>query len=250
MKISAVVLTKNEEAHLATCLSSLSFCDEIILIDNNSIDKTVEIAKKHGVTVYTRALSGNFAAQRNFGLSKAKGDWILFIDADETVTEQLRESIQNALKNTGNSAFYLKRRDFWWGRELKYGETSTVRTDGLVRLVRKDSGKWVGSVHETFQTSGPTSRLEGFIDHHPHPTVSEFIAEVNFYSTLRAKELKKQGKRAGLLQIVAYPKGKFIYTYFVKRGFLDGPAGFAYAFFMSFHSFLVRAKLYQYRTLS
>ena len=250
MKISAVVLTRNEEAHLSKSLNSLSFCNEIVIIDNNSTDQTVEIAKKHGAAVYTRALNGDFSAQRNFALSKVVGDWILFIDADEIVSDELIGKIQGAVNNKEISAYYLKRRDFWWGKELKYGETATVRNKGLIRLIKKNSGKWAGAVHEMFQTSGPTAKLEGFINHYPHPTVAEFITDVNSYSTLRARELAKQGKTVGVFQIVTYPKLKFLYTYFIKRGFLDGPAGFAYAFFMSFHSFLVRSKLYLYRKLS
>jgi hypothetical protein len=104
-------------------------------------------------------------------------------------------------------------------------------------------------VHEEFKVTSYELRvtsLKGYLNHYPHPTVKEFLQEVNFYSTLRAKELFAQGKKTGIFAILFYPLGKFILTYFLKMGFLDGPPGFAYAFFMSFHSFLVRVKLYQY----
>ncbi|MEO6509090.1 MAG: glycosyltransferase family 2 protein [Patescibacteria group bacterium] len=242
--ISAVVLTRDEEENIARCLRSLSFCDEIIVVDNLSSDNTVEIAKEHKAKIFTRELKDNFAEQRNFGLEKATGKWILFIDADEEVSPELMKEVRRL--EEGVDAFYLRRRDFWWGKELKYGETSGVRHYGMIRLVKRNSGSWDNPVHEVFKTSGTTARLSSFINHYPHPTIKEFLRKINYYSTLRAKELLKQKQKVGTFQVFAYPFGKFLSTYFLQLGFLDGAAGFAYSFFMSFHSFLVRAKLYQY----
>lgn len=101
-------------------------------------------------------------------------------------------------------------------------------------------------MHEEFVCQGLVGRLESLLNHYPHPTVKDFLKEINYYSTLRAKELLEQRKSANIFSIIFYPLGKFVFTYFLKLGFLDGPAGFGYAFMMSFHSFLVRAKLYQY----
>lgn len=259
--LSAVVLTKNEEANIKRCLKSVDCCDEIIVIDDNSEDNTVKIAKEMGATVYQRALNSDFAAQRNFGLEKAKGDWILFIDADEEVTLELkREIIKMTSPLTLDPfplvAFSIKRRDFFWGKEMKYGETQKIRNNGLIRLVKKDSGQWTGKVHEEFIIQSATRRTEfkirkfkNYLNHYPHPTVKDFLQEINFYSTLRAKELKAQGKKTYVFEIILFPLGKFMLNYFLKLGFLDGPSGFAYAFFMSFHSFLVRTKSYQYWNL-
>lgn len=249
MKISAVVLTKNEQMNIERCLKSISFCDEIIVIDDNSDDKTVELAKKYKAVVHKRELEGDFASQRNFGMKKAAGEWILFVDGDEEVMEELKREINDKLQISNYSAYLLKRRDFWWGRELKYGETRKVSQEGLIRLLRKDSGKWVGKIHETFITNGPIVKLNFYLNHYPHPTLTEFIKEVNFYSTLRAKELFSQNKSPSILEIIFFPLGKFLLNYFIYLGFLDGPAGFAYAFMMSFHSFLVRSKLYQYKKI-
>jgi glycosyltransferase involved in cell wall biosynthesis len=177
-------------------------------------------------------------------MSKASGRWILFIDADEEISDELAKELKTL--DEGVDAYFLRRRDFWWGKELKYGETAKVRTNGLVRLVKKDSGSWKGPVHEEFSTQGRTSRLEGFINHYPHPSIKDFLNEINFYSTLRAKELAQLHTGVSAAQIILFPVGKFILTYFLRLGFLDGAPGFAYSFFMSFHSFLVRAKLYQY----
>lgn len=258
--LSVVVLTKNEEKSLEKCLKSLVFCDEIIIIDDFSTDKTIEIAKSYKAIIYKRALDGDFSAQRNFGIEKSRGEWVLFIDADEEVTTDLKNEIRSVVIPSERSesrdhnivAFYLKRRDWFWGREMKYGETKKVRNEGLIRLVKKDAGKWVGKVHEQFKIKNEKfkiKRLNYYINHYPHATVKDFLKEINSYSTLKAKELFENNKKTNIFEIIFFPFGKFLLNYFIYLGFLDGPSGFAYAFFMSFHSFLVRAKLYQYKRI-
>ena len=244
--LTGVVLTHNEEKNIEKCLSALSFCDEIVVVDDDSTDKTVEIAKKMKAKVVIQRSNGNFAQQRNYPLKEAKGDWILFVDADEIVTNELKKSINEAIKQDSPTAYYIKRRDFFWGKELSHGETSKARNKGIIRLVRKNSGVWRGLVHEEFIFSGESGILSGFLDHYPHQSLKEFIYDINTYSTTRAKELLQQGKQPRIMEIIFYPMGKFLLTYFIYLGFLDGPAGFCYAFMMSFHSFLVRAKVYQY----
>ncbi len=248
MKITAVILTRNEEKNLKRTIDSVLFCDEIVVIDDYSTDNTNVIAKKLGAKVYQRKLQGDFASQRNFGMTKAQGDWILFVDADEVISKELAGEIKSEIRNPKSEiqAYYIKRRDFFWGQELIYGEISKARNIGLIRLIKKGSKKWFGTVHEVFITAGKTQRLQFFLNHYPHPTLAEFLHSINIYSSLRAKELLWQGKNPNIIETILFPIGKFIYNYFIKLGFLDGPAGFTYAFMMSFHSFLVRAKLYQY----
>lgn len=242
--ISAVVLTKNEEKNIARCLASLQWCDEIIVIDDYSIDKTVEIAKKANATVYQRSLNGDFARQRNFGLTKAKNDWVLFIDADEVVSKDLADEMyqQTSQFLTRVNGFSVKREDVMWGRTLRFGEVGNIR---LVRLARRDKGEWVGKVHEVWQVTGPLSGLKHSLQHYPHRTVAEFLSEVNTYSTLRSQELFAQKRKTNFVEIVAYPKAKFFLNYIVKQGFRDGIPGLIVALMMSFHSFLVRGKLWQ-----
>lgn len=249
MKISAVVLTKNEEKNIERCLKSLDFCDEIIIIDDYSTDKTVEIVHKvHKVyKVFQRKLNNDFAAQRNFGLSKTNNEWVLFVDADEEISKELKKEIVSLFHGSvvNVNAFYLKRRDYFWNQELKYGEVKQIKQIGLIRLILKDSGKWMGSVHEVFHTANNVGQLNGFLNHYPHQTLKEFINDINNYSSIRSKELFNRGAKTNVFEIMFLPFFKFIYNYFFNLGFLDGPAGFTYAFMMSFHSFLVRAKLYQ-----
>ena len=248
MKLSAIILTHNSEETLARALESISFSDEIIAIDDYSSDSSKEIAKKYGAVVKERELEGDFAKQRNFGLEHAKGNWILFLDSDELISEALKAEILKviALDENGKShysAYRFKRRDFFWGKELHYGETLSRRKNGKIRLMKKNSGKWSGTVHEEFITTHPVSDFNGFIDHYSHESIATFLEKVNMYSSIRAKELKNSSVQFSTLKMIFYPLGKFIYTYVIKLGFLDGAAGFVYSFMMSFHAFLVRAKL-------
>lgn len=241
--ISALVLTKNEEKNILDCLKSLSWCDEVIVIDDNSQDKTTDIAKKTGAKVFIHSLEEDFAAQRNFGLEKAKGDWIFFVDADERVPQGLWYEIM-AKTNAPFSpyaGFYLKREDSLWGKKLLHGEIGNIK---ILRLAKKDAGKWAGKVHETWKIKEKTDVLQNPLIHYPHQSVKEFLQEINFYTDLRAKELHKKKVGVSWFAILFYPKAKFFVNYIVKGGFLDGLPGFIFALMMSFHSFLVRAKLW------
>lgn len=241
--ISAIILSKNEEKNIEACLDCLSWCDEKIVIDDHSTDKTVETAKRKGAKVFVRTLYNNFSDQRNYGLEKAKGDWILFIDADERISPALWYEIMAHSSESIEeySGFYIKRQDTMWGRVLKYGETGNIV---LLRLARKGAGIWEGQVHEKWNVKGKTGVLKNNLDHFPHQTVSEFLREINFYTDIRAEELFKKHVRSNWFAIIAYPMSKFVLNYYFKGGFRDGLQGLVFAFLMSFHSFLVRAKLW------
>ena len=242
MGISAVILTKNSSKTLRATLESVSFCDETLVIDDHSTDTTLTIAKATRAIVFTRALESDFAAQRNFGISKASHEWILFIDSDEVVTEELREEIQAAIRNVDVNGFFLKRRDVLWGKPVLYGETAEVR---LMRLAKKGSGKWTRPVHEVWNVTGIVGTLENPLMHLPHPTVADFLSDINSYSTINAMHFYKSGTRTSVWQIVGYPTAKFFQNYLVRQGFRDGMPGIIVALMMSFHSFLTRAKLWQ-----
>lgn len=244
--ISAVVLTKNEENNIIDCLESLEWCDEIIVVDDFSQDRTVEIIsnlKNKKITVFRRALNKDYSKQRNFGLSKAKYEWVLFVDADERASEYLRDEILKATSGRNNyDGYFIKRKDFMWGKELRYGETINIK---LLRLARKGKGEWYGRVHERWEVKETLGQLDAFLMHYPHQTISEFLREINFYTDIRARELFDNGTKASWFSILLYPKTKFFFNYFLKLGFLDGIQGLIIAILMSFHSFLVRAKLWK-----
>ena len=244
--ISVIILAKNEEKNIADCLKTIKWCDEIIVIDDNSIDNTAEISKKLNAKVYQRSLD-DFSKQRNFGLSKANSEWILFIDADERVSDGLIFEISNKIHQWADkiensySGFYINRTDVLWGQQLKYGETGSIK---LIRLARKNRGEWKGKVHEEWKVTGKIGSLKNPIIHYPHQTISEFLKEVNWYTTLRAKELFDQKVKVFFWSIIAYPIGKFLLDFIIKKGILDGQRGLITALIMSFHSFLVRGKLW------
>ena len=240
--ISGIVISKNEEENLEKCLKSLAFCDELIIIDDYSTDKTLAIAKKFNAKIYQRKLDENFSKQRNFGISKASFDWVLFLDADEIISDKLEKEILIAVKNSSYNGFYFRRIDFIWNGKISHGEILDLK---LLRLAKKSEASWTGFVHEKMVVNGRVEELKNPIYHYPHPTISDFLAGINFYSTLRAKELHAKQIKTNFFQIIFYPIGKFVRNFFIKLGFLDGEAGLVFAIMMSFHSFLVRGKLWQ-----
>ena len=243
MNISAIILTKNEGKNLGECIRALTFCEEIIVIDDYSSDKTVEIARGLGAKVFQRSLDGNFAAQRNFGLEKATNKWVLFIDSDERVSHELKEEIEKEVPAPNNShlGYFLKRDDYFFGKKLKFGETASV---SLLRLARKSAGKWMRSVHEVWEVQGRTKTLKNPLEHYPHQSLREFINDINFHSGLHAEANHQEGKHSSLVKILFWPKLHFFKNYFLKLGFLDGTEGFVLALMMSLHSFLAWSKLW------
>ncbi len=241
--ISVVILTKDEEKNIKDCIKSVEWCDEIIVIDDISTDKTVSIAEKMGAKVYKKDLDSNFSAQRNMGLSKAKGDWVFFVDADERVSSALWYEIMGRTTNQLDNikGFYIKRLDNMWGRNLTHGDTKGAK---FLRLAKKSAGEWFGTVHEEWRIEGATATLNNVLNHFPHQSVAGFINEINFYSSLRAKELHNKNTKVNFFSIVLYPNAKFIKDYVVLGGFMDGLPGFVHAVLMSMHSFLVRSKLF------
>jgi glycosyltransferase involved in cell wall biosynthesis len=240
--ISAVVLSKNEEKNIRDCLESLVFVDEILVIDDYSSDDTVKIAKKMGTKVLIRSLDDNWAQQRNFAMKFARGDWILFIDADERVPEKLAKEIKDVVANPrGREGFYFRRRDYIWGKTLGHGETGAIR---LLRLGRKGIGRWKRRVHETWVIEGATGCFKTPLDHHPHQSLREFVRDINRMSTLHARENYEEGKRSGVVKVLVMPIAHFVFNYFFRRGFFDGIHGFVVALLMSLHSFLSWSKLW------
>lgn len=239
MKLSAVVLTKNEEQNITACLKSLAWCTEIIVVDDASTDKTVALAKKLGAKIFKHTLNGDFAAQRNFGLECAKYDWVLFVDADEAVSKPLAKEIQRVIEDTDCVGFFIPRRDVWMGRTLEFGESRVE----LLRLARKTRA-WRRAVHETWEVEGEVGRLVNHLLHRPHPSLEDFVAHITKYSQMHAGENQREGKTAKLWKIVFYPIGKFIWGFIMRQGFRDGMHGLIYATVMSFHSFLAWSQLW------
>jgi glycosyltransferase involved in cell wall biosynthesis len=239
--LTGIVLAKNEAKNIEACLASLDFCDSLIVVDDNSTDDTVKIAKKMGATVYKHELGGDFAAQHNWILSQIKSTWVLFVDADEVITHPLSKEIKTAITKIEYKGFKIPRIDYLWGKKLTHGDLLNSK---VLRLARRGAGEWEGSVHERWNINGKVGVLKNPINHRPHSSMVEFLQHINEYSTLKAKEFYKKGRKTNVLEIVFVPIIKFKILYFWKLGFLDGTAGFVHAMTMAFYTFLVRGKLY------
>lgn len=244
--LSAIILTKNEEQNIINCIEAVLFCDEILVVDDNSEDRTVDLVnrlKNPKITIVSHPLENNFAQQRNFALSQVNNPWVLFVDADEIILNSLQYEILSHIHNSLdiNAGYFVKRIDTMWKKKLLHGEAGNIK---LLRLGKKDAGKWEGSVHEKWIISGKTEVLKHPLMHYPHQTLSEFLTEINTYTTIRAQELYKKGKKSSWWSIIVYTKAKFFVNYIFKQGFRDGVPGFVTAMLMSFHSFLVRGKLW------
>ncbi len=228
MNLTAVVLTKNEEKNIERCLGSVSFAGEILVVDDNSTDKTVEVAEKFGAKVYRHPLNDDFAQQRNFALSKAKYNWVLFVDADEVVPEKTKLEIISKIENPllGEVGYFIKRDNYFLGRKLRYGEASSVQ---LLRLAKKNCGRWRRKVHEYWDVKGKVGKLNNKIDHYFCDNLFSFIEKINWYSELHAKANREEGKKSSLFKILFYPLFKFFDNFVIKRGFLDGVFGFIFA---------------------
>lgn len=240
--LSIVVLTHNDESKIVDCLERLGFADELIVVDDKSNDRTVELARQFTDKISIRQLNKNFSNQRNFALNNVHSSWVLFIDSDELVSNALKNEILEAIKKKDVSGFYIKRFDYVWGKKMTHGELSQVR---LLRLARKEDGKWHGKVHETWKVIGKVDELTQSLLHVPHQNIREFVSDIDEYSTLRAEELQEKGIHVSFFHIICFPMAKFIQNYLIRQGYKDGIPGILYALMMSFHSFLVRAKLYQ-----
>lgn len=186
----------------------------------------------------------DFAAARNSELAKAKTEWVLFIDTDEKITEELKAEILTTINDPSSSvysAYYIPRLDTFLGRVLRHGETGDAK---FIRLSRRDFGTWQRPVHEVWMGSGRVGNLHSPILHRPHDSISSFLEKINSYSSIEAKYRFEQGIKSSLWKIVIYPLAKFKWNYFFKLGFLDGTPGAIMAIMMSFHSYLTWTKLY------
>ncbi len=247
--ISILLLTHNEELNLQknwNWLDKAKRINEIIVIDDNSDDETIEILKKLEtkrikVKIFERGLFNNFAEQRNFGITKTTNNWILWLDADEKPSNNLIRFL-NHIDNLEYKNYAFKRKDVFINHELNHGENANQY---FLRFFNKRHGCFTGAVHEIWQTSKEVKSKKIHIHHYSHQSLKSFIKKINFYSDIRAQELYDQNQKSSLFQIIFYPLGKFIQDYFFKLGFLDGTPGIIMALGMSFHSFLVRAKLWQ-----
>lgn len=240
MKISATIITRDEERNIARAIESLRCCDEIVVVDSGSSDLTLEIAKKLGARVVETIWRG-YASQKNFAAEAASHDWILSIDADEALSESLEADIWLLKKNgTHFAAYTMPRMAQYMGKWILH---SGWYPDRKVRLYNRRHARWVGDyVHESVAVDGTVGHLDGNLLHYTIQSFSEHLKTMDRYTTLAAEELVARNKSAGWRQLVVSPIWTFFRSYFLQRGFLDGMEGMAIAYMAMLYTFLKYAK--------
>lgn len=246
--ISLLLLTKNESENLKKNFNWLDECrtiNEIIVVDDNSTDDTIEItkklaSKKRSVQIFNRGLEDDFSSQRNFAISKTTNDLVLWLDADEYPSKKLIRYLNHIDKHQYNN-YSFKRHDIFLKHTLNHGETAYLK---FTRLFNKNFGKFEGQVHENWISVKQLKDTNLVIFHNSHKTLKSFIEKIDFYSTIRSKELFNQKISTNIFEIIFFPVGKFIQNYFFRLGFLDGTPGIVMALCLSFHVFLNKSKLW------
>lgn len=240
MKISAAIITFNEEANIKRCIDSLDFCDEIVVVDSQSSDKTVAIAKELGAKVIDQKFLGHIA-QKQLAVDSCSYDWILSLDADEEVSLELKESILKC--SFDKDAYSMNRISFHLGRWIRHGGWYP---DTKIRLFDKNKAHWGGyNPHDKVIVDGSCGVLNGDLKHYVFTNLRQNIDTNNSYSSIMAEDLYKNSKKFSYLRLFLKPVGKFVETYIYKRGFQDGMAGFIIAIGAAYSMFLKYAKLWE-----
>ncbi len=240
LKISATIITFNEERNISRVIESLRCCDEIVVIDSGSTDRTCEIAANLGARVLENPWAG-FSSQKNFASEHAEHDWVLSLDADESLSEALEGEIWQIKKNGARyDAYTMPRLAQYLGRWILH---SGWYPDRKVRLFNRKKARWVGDfVHESVEVDGPIGHLKSNILHFTCSSLSEHLKTMDRYTTLAAEQLIAQKIPIGWRQMIFDPPWTFFRTYVLKRGFLDGVEGLAIAHMASMYNFVKYAK--------
>jgi glycosyltransferase involved in cell wall biosynthesis len=226
VKLSAIIITKNEAANIAACLSSVAFCDERIVVDSGSDDDTVKIAAAAGAAVMTHEWAG-FGAQKNFALSQARGAWVLSIDADERVSASLAAEILSTIDSASADGYEIARLSTFLGRPMRH---SGWFPDYVLRLFRREKARFTDDlVHERVICAGPIGRLGGALDHHPVRRLEDAIARADSYSTAGAEMLAASRRQVSFSSGITHGLWSFLRAYIWRLGFLDGREGFLLA---------------------
>jgi glycosyltransferase involved in cell wall biosynthesis len=245
MRLSGVVIAQDEEHDLPRCLRSLSFCDELVVVDGGSRDRTVETAGSAGARVVANPWPG-YAAQRRFALAQATGDFVLSVDADEWVSDDLRAAIVEAMASPSQDGYELRVQNRFCGRWLRFGGRGH---DYHLRLFRRELASYPERrVHEGVEVKGRVGRLSGTLFHESYADLSDYLRKVDRYSTLAAEERLARGARFSVwVAALRLPFG-FAWRYGIQLGFLDGYAGFLHAVLAAYADFLKLAKLRELET--
>ena len=242
--LSAVLITRNASAVLGSCLDSLAFADEIVVVDSASTDGTRELAASKGARVVQKEWLG-FGRQKQFAVEQAKNDWVLCLDADERVSPKLAASIKQALAAPSSPVYRMPRRNRFLGRWLAHGEGYP---DWSPRLFNRMNARWSDDlVHEKVLFAVTPGTLQGDLMHDSSDDLATYLERQNRYTTLAARQALEQGKSAGVFHLLCSPVVRFIKFYLMRLGFLDGLPGLLHISIGCINSYMKYAKLIELR---
>lgn len=241
--LSVLVIARDEEANIERCLGSVAWADEIVLVDSGSTDRTVELARRFTPKVFVTEWRG-YAATKAWGLERTSQPWVLWLDADEAVTPELAREMRDAIRSDADvSAYAMPRKSFFLGRFIRH---CGWYPGYVTRLFRRDRARFCDRlVHEGLRVEGRVRRLRGDLLHDTYPTLEVAVGKLSQYASLAAEEMRRQGRRAGRLDLVVRPAFRFVHMYVWRLGFLDGLHGFVLCVLTSSYTFTKYAKLWE-----
>jgi glycosyltransferase involved in cell wall biosynthesis len=244
VKLTVTVITYNEGENIAAALDSVSWADEIIVVDSHSTDDTVAIARKQATRVIVRDWPG-YSEQKNFAADEASHDWVLSMDADERVTPELATEIRGLLQQEPAARGYRVRRvSRYLGRWIR---STDWFPDYQLRLYDRRAGRWNGlRIHESFRLESATpAHLQGELQHYAYRDIPHHLRKIDAYTTLIADQWMDEGRRASATRLVMHPMMAFVRNYLLRRGFRDGVPGLVISILNSYYVFLKFAKLWE-----
>lgn len=246
MKLTVTVITYNEADHIAAALESVTWADEILVVDSGSTDGTAEIARQRASRVIVRDWPG-YSAQKNFAADQATHDWVLSLDADERVTPALAAEIRGILeRGPAIKGYRIKRVSYYLGRWIR---GTDWYPDYQLRLYDRRAGRWNGlKIHESFRLSeGRPELLAGEIEHYAYRDISHHLKKIDAYTTLIAEQWQAEGRTTSPASMVLHPTFAFFRNYVLRRGFMDGTPGLIVSAINAYYVFLKLAKLWERR---
>lgn len=240
VKLSALIITFNEQDNIEECIKSVLWADEIIVVDAFSSDKTTQICREYTDKIFQNKFV-DFSAQKNFALSKAKNDWVLFVDADEKVSTFLKDEILK-LPEDAYDAYNVPRKNIIFGKHLRYGGH---QDDLQLRFFRRSRSHFENPIHESVIVDGKTGRLNNYLDHYSTRSLSEYAEKLNLYTDLEARLIKSQGGTIKKRNLIIKPVAQFIVRYLFKKGYKDGLEGFIFYSLSSFYTLVKYMKYWE-----
>ena len=238
--LTVVIPALNEAHQIAECVRHIGWADEILVVDGGSADATVALAREAGATV----LDGHnvtIASQRNMAIARARNAWVLALDADERVTDELRAEIEEVLRAPAHRAYRIRRQNYYLGRELTRGRWGK---DWVLRLFTRDLRYTERRVHESVQHAGPTGRLDASLRHTPYRDLAHQLEKMNRYARWGAEDMYDQGRRASTWHLVTRPLGRFLRAYLLQGAIWDGRHGLVTSVLGGYTAFLKYAHLW------